>query len=72
MVKDELRHIKISKSFLSMHSHQQRQTKRSEVPLEWGSGRGFDREDVDTSPGNYVIGCSVSGCLIWESPVGCL
>ena len=33
--------------------------------------KDFYREDAEAKQGNYLIGCSLSSCLIWERLVGC-
>lgn len=35
-----------------------------------GWGKDFYREDMEPKLGNCLIGCSVSGCLLWESLFG--
>ena len=34
-------------------------------------GEGFDRVELEAKQGNCLIGCSLSGCIIWEGLVGC-
>lgn len=41
--------------------------------LQHGSqGKNFYRGKVEAKEGNYLIGCSLSVCLLWKSLVGCL
>ena len=35
-------------------------------------GKTFYKAQAEGRQGDYLIGCSLSGCIIWESPVGCL
>lgn len=34
-------------------------------------GQGIYRQDGEAKQGNYVIGCGLSACIIWESLTGC-
>lgn len=36
------------------------------------AGRDLHREEGEAKQGNDLMGCSLSGRLIWESLVGCL
>ena len=41
------------------------------LPLT-GAGRDLYREEGEAKQGNDLMGCGLSGRLIWESIVGCL
>ena len=71
-IKDKLKHIKFLRVYLSEIDSNWATRSGQECSTNRSYGKDSYKEDTEAKKGNYLIGYSLNGCLIWENLVGYL